>query len=246
MASTASVRFDQLTPSRVMSIMAHPDDIDVSASATIAKYIKQGAEVEYLILTDGGKGSDDVTMTTEDLIKLRQNEQRGGLAAVGGKPQNVTFLPYGDGELENTLALKRDIVREIRRFKPDVVITLDPTVIYSESTGRINHPDHRAAGQAVLDSVFPLARDRLTFPDLAVEGLSPHKVSTVLLVDFDRANYYENITDTFQYKELAIDAHPSQFANPAVVKAIFKDIASKNGELAGCEQAEGFIRLDID
>lgn len=239
------MEFQPLHPRRVMAIMAHPDDVDVTAAATVAKYLKQGAEVEYLILTDGGKGSDDLSMTTENLIKLRQEEQRNGLKAVGGALENVTFLPYGDGELENTLALKHDIVRHIRRFRPDTVITLDPTVIYSKTTHRINHPDHRAAGQAVLDAVFPLARDRLTFPDLAIEGLEPHKVETVLLVDFDSATYYEDITDTFTYKEAAIDAHPSQFADPELLKGMFREIARKNGDTAGFELAEGFIRLDV-
>ena len=239
------MQHSSLQPKRVMGIVAHPDDLDVTSAAAIAKYIQQGAEVEYLILTDGGKGSDDLEMTTEQLIKLRQEEQRAGLQAVGGDPEKVIFLSYGDGELENTLALKREIVREIRRFKPDVVITLDPTVIYSEATGRINHPDHRAAGQAVLDAVFPLARDRLTFPEHAAEGLLPHKVATVLLVDFDRATYYEDVSDTFMYKEAAIEAHPSQFADAEGLKMLFREIAQHNGTQAGCALAEGFIRLDI-
>ena len=237
--------FSPLKPQRVMGIVAHPDDLDVIAGASIAKYLQQGAEVEYLILTDGGKGSDDLEMTTETLIRTRQKEQRDALAAVGGKPENVHFLPYPDGELENTIGLKRDIVREIRRFKPDTVITLDPTVIYSKSTHRINHPDHRAAGQAVLDAVFPLARDRLTFPELAAEGFGPHKVKTVLLSDFDSATYYEDITDTFIYKEAAIDAHPSQFTDPDRLKEMFRSMAAAVGERAGYELAEGFVRLDV-
>lgn len=234
-----------LTPRRVMGIVPHPDDLDVTAAGSIAKYIQQGAEVEYLILTDGGKGSDDLAMTTEELIQTRQQEQRDGLAALGGNPENITFFSYGDGELENTLELKRAIVREIRRFKPDTVITLDPTVVYSKTTGRINHPDHRAAGQAVLDAVFPLARDRLTFPEYAAEGLLPHKVSTVLLTDFDSATYYEDITDTFTLKERALDAHPSQFGDSGRVKVFFREFAEKAGHEAGYQLAEGFIRLDV-
>ena len=237
--------FEPLQPKRVMGIVAHPDDLDVTAAATIAKYIQQGAEVEYLILTDGGKGSDDLNMTTENLIKTRQEEQRNGLKAVGGNPENVTFFPYGDGELENTLALKRDIVREIRRFRPDTVITLDPTVIYSKTTHRINHPDHRAAGQAVLDAIFPLARDRLTFPEHAIEGLAPHKVGTVLLVDFDSATYYEDVTEVFHLKDRAIEAHPSQFTEMEQVKTLFRQMAEVVGERAGYGLAEGFIRLDV-
>lgn len=241
-----SVReFQPLQPKRVLGIVAHPDDIDVSAAGAIAKYIQQGAEVLYLILTDGGKGSDDQEMTTERLIRLRQDEQREALRLLGGKPENVHFFAYGDGELENTMSLKRDIVREIRLFKPDVVITLDPTVIYSKTTGRINHPDHRAAGQAVLDAVFPLARDRLTFPEFAAAGIEPHKVETVLLVDFDSANYYEDVTDTYALKEAAIHAHASQFSDEAYVQRLLRGMAEEAGSRGECMLAEGFIRLDI-
>ena len=233
-------------PQRVLGVVAHPDDLDVIASGAIAKYIQGGAEVHYLVLTDGGKGSDDLTMTTEELIKIRQEEQRQGLAAIGGNPDNVHFLSYGDGELEATLALKQDIVRAIRQYKPDTVITLDPVPVYSETTGRINHTDHRVAGYAVIDAVFPLARDRLTFPALAAEGLEPHKVDTLLLVDFDRATYYEDITETFDLKKAAIAAHPSQFKDLDFMYTIFHKMAKYNGEQAGCELAEGFVRLDLN
>lgn len=233
-----------LQPKRVLGIVAHPDDLDVSAAGSIAKYIKQGAEVEYLVLTDGGKGSDDPSITTEQLVALRQKEQQDGLVAVGGRAEDVHFLGYPDGELEVTMGLKRDIVRHIRRFQPDVVITLDPTVVYSKEAGRINHPDHRAAGQAVLDAVFPLARDRLTFPELEAEGLQPHKVATVLMVDFDSATYYEDITDVYPLKEAALNTHPSQFSF-AEIGGFFRTMSQRVGQKCGAELAEGFIRLDI-
>lgn len=239
-------RFTPLTPKRVLGVVAHPDDLDVIAAGSIAKYIQGGAEVHYLVLTDGGKGSDDPAMTTEELIKTRQQEQRQGLAAIGGNPDNVHFLAYGDGELEGTLALKQDIVRYIRQYTPDTVITLDPVPVYSETTGRVNHTDHRVAGYAVIDAVFPLARDRLSFPALAVEGLGPHKVDTLLLVDFDRANYYEDITATFEDKKVAIAAHPSQFKDIDFMHTIFRQMAEHNGKQAGCTLAEGFIRLDLN
>lgn len=240
------VPFEPLRPKRVLGIVAHPDDLDVSSAATMAKYIKQGAEVHYLILTDGGKGSDDLTMTTADLIKVRQDEQRAGLAAIGGQAENVHFLNYKDGELEVTINLKRDIVRAIRLYKPDVVVTLDPTVVYSTVTGMVNHTDHRAAGLAVIDAVFPLARDRLTFPELEAEGLTAHRVETLLLVDFDRATYYEDVTDSFNSKLLAIRAHPSQFGvDTTAMEAMFTEVAKVNGRASGHPLAEGFIRLNM-
>lgn len=232
-----------------MGIVAHPDDLDVGAGATIAKYIQQGAEVEFVILTDGSKGSDDPAMTAEKLIAIRQSEQRAALKALGGKPENVHFLGYSDGELTVTMELKRAIVREIRRFKPDTVITLEPTTLYSQKTGRINHPDHRAAGEAVLDAVFPLARDRLTFPEHEAEGLAPHKVETVLLVDFDTPTYFEDVTGTYTYKEAALHEHPSQFTDMERLKTLFMTMARHQAEKAGYTEperlAEGFIRLDL-
>jgi LmbE family N-acetylglucosaminyl deacetylase len=231
-----------LNPKVVLGIAAHPDDLDVGAGGTIAKFAAQGAEVHYLILTDGGKGSDDPTMSTVDLIKTRHAEQQAALEIVGGK--TITFLDYPDGELEITMELKRRIVKVIRTIKPDIVITMDPTVIYSATRGMINHPDHRAAGQATLDAVFPLARDRLTFPELFAQGYEPHKTATVLLINFDGGNYPVDITDTFELKTKALQAHESQFGDISEA-TWFRDMAEGYGKQVGFPLAEIFVRLDI-
>ncbi len=231
-----------LRPKIVLGIVAHPDDMDVAAGGSVAQFVQNGAEVHYLILTDGSKGSDDVDMSSPELIKIRQDEQRRALEIVDGT--SVTFLSYVDGELEVSMELKKDIVKVIRTIKPDVVITFDPTMVYSTKNGIINHPDHRAAGQATLDAVFPLARDRLAFPELAAEGFAPHKTPTVLLINFDGGNFAIDITNTFTTKVEVIRAHPSQFGEFEDTSWL-RSMAEGQGSLYGYELAESFIRLDV-
>ena len=200
--------------------------------------------MHYLILTDGSKGSENRNLSSEELIKLRQEEQRAALLVIGGV--GVTFLNYPDSALQVTQELKKDIVHEIRRLKPDVVVTIDPTVVYSIERGFINHTDHRAAGQATIDAVFPLARDHLTFPDLIAGGLQPHKVNTLLLTNFDRSNFYIDVSDTLELKWRALKAHASQISDMDSVRKRFTQFAANAGKEAGCKYAEGFIRLDLN
>jgi LmbE family N-acetylglucosaminyl deacetylase len=235
--------FSELKPKIVLGVVAHPDDLDVGAGGTIARFAKDGAEIHYLILTDGSKGSDDPAMSSAQLIEIRHAEQEAALKVLGGT--SVSFLDHSDGELEMTMDLKKEIVKAIRTVRPDVVITLDPTMVYSAKNGIINHPDHRAAGQATLDAVFPLARDRLTFPDLHATGFEPHKTPTVLLINFDGGNYTVDITDTFDTKLAAMKAHTSQFGDLEGATWIH-DFAKAQGEPAGHAAGETFVRIDIN
>lgn len=235
--------FSPLKPKVVLGVAAHPDDLDFGASGTMASFANNGADVHYLILTDGGKGTNDRHITSEQLTKIRQKEQQNALLAIGGK--SVSFLAYPDGYLEVTMELKKDIVSVIRKLRPDVVITMDPSMLYSTSRGFINHPDHRAAGQATLDAVFPLARDLLAYPELALKGLMPHKTSTVLLTNFDNHNYIVDITKTFHQKIAALKAHTSQTKNRTDLEKWLRQVAKNIGQPAGYELAEAFIRLDI-
>jgi len=234
--------FSPLQPKIVLGIAAHPDDLDVGAGGAIAHFAAQGAEVHYLILTDGGKGSNDPTMSSAGLTEMRHAEQQAALEVVGGK--SISFLDYPDGELEITMELKKQIVKAIRTIKPDVVITMDPTVIYSAANGIINHPDHRAAGQATLDAVFPLARDRLTFPELYKEGYEPHKTPTILLVNFNEGNFAIDISSTFETKLAAINAHTSQF-NGIESLGWVRDMAQVQAQGSDFDLAENFVRIDI-
>ena len=235
--------FAPLEPKIVLGVAAHPDDLDFSAAGTLAKYAAAGARVHYLILTDGSKGSEDFDMSPDRLIGVRQTEQRAANALIGGA--GVEFLAYGDGELEVTQDLKRDIARVIRSLKPDVIITMDPGVLYSPLRGFINHPDHRAAGQATLDAVYPLARDHLSYPELSAAGYMPHKTPTILLSNFDDGNYLEDISSTINKKYEALAAHPSQIPDILAVQERVGTIAKAFGVQAGCEYAEAFVRIDI-
>ena len=230
-------------PKNVLAIFAHPDDMDFSSSGTIAKWAKKGAEVTYLVCTDGGKGSEDPGMTPKKLSLLRQKEQRAAAKIVGVK--NVIFLTHKDGELVVDLKLKESISKVIRQKKPDLVITLDPTFLYSVKRGFINHSDHRAAGQAAIDAVFPLARDRLNFPHHEKQGLASHKVKTLLLVAMEDPTHCEDITGTLDVKLETLKAHASQVVADSVFEKRVRDRCRTIGKKAGFRFAEGFKKIEI-
>jgi LmbE family N-acetylglucosaminyl deacetylase len=231
-------------PQRVLAVGAHADDIDFGASGSVARWAHDGAHVEYLVLTDGSKGSSDPAMIQDSLIATRESEQRAAAETLGAK--NVHFLHYEDGALEVTPALKKDIVRVIREVRPDTVVVMDPTMVYSAQLGFINHPDHRAAGQATLDAVYPLARDHLAFPELLDQAkLEPHKVAHVLLLNFEKQNCFVDITETFDVKLAGLSKHASQLPDPQAAFDMLRSRAEQTGKLAGCQLAEGFVRIDV-
>ncbi len=236
--------FSPLKPKVVLGVAAHPDDLEFSAAGSVAKYVAEGAQAYYLILTNANKGTEDRSITPDQLRDMRREEQRQAGQALG--LTDVFFCDYDDGYLECTLDVKRDVARVIRRVKPDVVITLDPTTIYSAERGFINHSDHRAAGQATLDAVYPLARDHLAFPELLTdEGLEPHKVRTVLMNSFGASNFLVDITAHMDTKLKALGAHASQLADPDMSYDVVKNWAAQAGAKAGVKYAEGFIRIDL-
>ncbi|MFN7208827.1 MAG: PIG-L deacetylase family protein [Aggregatilineales bacterium] len=195
-------------PERVMAIYAHPDDPEFFSGGLLAKWAAAGKQIAYVLATSGDKGSDDPEMTSEALIALREAEQRAAAACLG--VQQVIFLRYPDGELEHTLRLRRDLTRLIRQIRPDIVITNDPQTVWTLSGG-INHPDHRAIGEAALAAVYPSARDRLTFIELwRDEGLQPHKVRQVYLAGTLAPNCKVDITAYLDRKIEAISQHRSQ------------------------------------
>ena len=160
-----------------MVVFAHADDAEWGCSGTVAKWCAEGWDVVYVVCTDGSKGSADPSMTSITLSQIREQEQRNAGNVLG--LQDVVFLNYEDSMLEPSLELRRDITRQIRRYKPDVLICGTPMRRLSYN-GYLGHPDHIAAGEAALSAVFPSARDRLTFPELLDEGLEPHNVSEVI------------------------------------------------------------------
>ena len=230
---------------KVLVVGAHPDDNDFGAGATVAKAAKQGAEVIYLIATTGQRGSSDENMTPERLSEIRKKEQEDAAKALGVR--EVHFLDYVDGELVPDIRLKEQIVKSIRRYKPDIVFTMDPSFFYYKSFGMINHSDHRAIGEATLDACYPLARDLMSFPEHAKEGLNPHKVKDLLLYSFvpENANFYVDVTDTFDMKLKALSLHKTQVGDMQRVEKRMRDRAEVAGRLARCRYAEAFVRLQL-
>lgn len=232
----------ELKPKVVLAVAAHPDDLEFGVSGSVAKWVGGGAEVHYLICTDGSKGSEDRQLTGAELTEIRRQEQRAAAKILGVK--SVTFFDYEDGLVEASPALKRDIVRQIRIIKPDTVMAQDPAVLYIAEYGVINHNDHRNVGLATMDAVYPLARDHLSFPELLVEGHEPHKVKDLLLGGFENQNYYVDITDTYETKLKALAAHASQIDVEAV-RGWLDAVTERLGAQGGFKRAEGFIRLHM-
>ena len=194
-------------PERAMAIVAHPDDIEFTCVGTLARWIKSGARVSYVVCTSGDVGIDEPGMTREKAAEIREAEERKAAEIVGAS--EVMFLREPDGLLVANLDLRKKLVREIRRFKPEVVLCADPTVVLSGDS-YINHPDHRAAALAALDAVFPAAGQPNLFEELAQEGFTAHKTRKVYIMSRDKADQFINIEETIDIKIEALRAHKSQ------------------------------------
>jgi len=200
-----------IEPVRVMGIFAHPDDPEFFCGGTLAKWAAEGKHITFVLATSGDKGSGDLNMTPGQLVPMREAEERAAAACLG--VQEVIFLRFCDGELKNNAELRRQITRLLRLKRPDMVVTNDPTTRWYGS-GYINHPDHRAIGDAVLDAVFPSARDHLNFPELyQVEGLMPHKVKHVYVCGTLDPNIKIDVTNHLETKIRALYEHRSQIAD---------------------------------
>jgi LmbE family N-acetylglucosaminyl deacetylase len=169
---------DDQRPASILCVTAHPDDVDFGAAGTIAALTAAGTRVTYCIVTDGDAGALDAHADITALAAVRRDEQRRAAAQVG--VDEVTFLGHPDGRVAVTTALRRDIAREIRRARPDVVIAQSPERNYARI--RASHPDHLAAGEATLDAVYPDARNPYAHPELLADGFEPHVVGEVWLM----------------------------------------------------------------
>jgi len=219
-----------------MAIMAHADDGEFGAAGTLATWIQEGREVVYVVCTNGNKGSDDPDMTAAKLAETRMMEQQEAARVLGVK--EVVFLGYEDGYLQPTLDLRRDISRAIRRYKPDIAMCPDPTTFYIAQR-YVNHPDHRAVGEAALAAIFPAARDRLTFPELLLEGLNPHNVRHLLMWGTLDPDTWFDITGTVDRKLAALRAHKSQVSGKGF-EAHVRERCALAGQTVGVTYAEAF------
>ena len=222
---------------RGMVVVAHADDGEYGCAGTVAKWCREGMEVVYVICTDNSKGSSDPDMTPERLVEIRKREQQAAGRVLGLK--EVVFLGYEDSMLQPTLELRRDIAREIRRHKPDILISQNP-VRTLRGTGYVGHPDHLAAGEATLAAVFPTARDRMTFPELLEAGLEPHKVKEVLVNDFQEPDKWIDVSDTIDVAVEALKQHVSQVGEGHEDDAWMREWRRRAGEHHGMKFAEAF------
>ena len=196
---------------RAMVVVAHPDDAEWMCAGTVAKWCAEGWRIVYVLCTDGSKGSSDPDITGEELVKLREAEQREAARVLG--VEEVVFLRHPDAYLEPTLELRKELAREIRRHRPEILITESPV---RNLTDRfyLAHPDHLAAGEAAMAAVFPTARDHLTFPELLEEGLEPHKVKEVWIGGGEEgSDMFIDVTAHMDTALEALKAHRSQVSD---------------------------------
>jgi LmbE family N-acetylglucosaminyl deacetylase len=239
-ADGASLHTDR--PERFMVIVAHPDDADFGPAATVAGWIQAGSAAHLVCCTSGDAGGEDPEADPLELGRVREAEQRAAAKIVGY--EDVTFLHRPDGALENDLALREQLVRLIRTFRPEAVLTMDPTVLFHPS-GYIQHTDHRAAGMSAIDAVYPAARNPMAFPHLAREGLTAHTVGRLYLFWSDEPNATVDVTDTLDVKLAALRAHASQVSDPEELESRIREWAESTGKDFGVSAAESFRIFDV-
>jgi LmbE family N-acetylglucosaminyl deacetylase len=230
-------------PDRAMVIVAHPDDADFGIAGTIARWVRAGTVARLVCCTSGDAGADDPATDPLELGLLREREQRAAAAVIGY--EDVVFLHRPDGALANDLALREQLVREIRRFKPDAVLAMDPEVVILENSF-IQHVDHRQAAMAAVDAVYPAARNPMAFPHLALkEGLAPHNVDKVLLFFTHQPTVWVDISETLDAKIAALREHASQLRKPEELEERIRQWAREDGQRIGCPAAESFRLVSI-
>jgi LmbE family N-acetylglucosaminyl deacetylase len=228
-------------PGRFMVIVAHPDDADFGPAATAARWIDQGAEGWLVCCTSGDAGGEDATFDPVELAAIREREQQDAARVVGYA--GVSFLHQPDGALANDLPLRELLVREIRRFRPDAVLCTDPETLFYRDGG-VNHADHRAAGMAAVDAVYPAARNPMAFPWLVAEGLDKHVVRRIYLFWTERPNVWVDVSSTIGRKIDALRAHTSQIQDPARLQTRITEWAGEEGGRIGATAAEA-LRLVV-
>jgi LmbE family N-acetylglucosaminyl deacetylase len=223
---------------------AHPDDAEFLCGGTVAKWVREGTEVHYVCATDGSAGWNGPDLSREEIARLRGEEMRQAADVLG--VHSVTFLGFADGTLEPNLELRRAVTREVRRRRPDVLLTFEPSLWLGRRY--VNHPDHKAIGEAVLAVVACDAPTRPQFPELLDEGLEPHKVPRLWLPTSDGADTYVDISDTIELKIEALHRHKSQMENMGMndVDDRIREWAAGMGKERNVKYAEAFRTFQLD
>lgn len=224
----------------VLIVAPHPDDAEFGIAGTVARWTREGRRVAYVVCTNGDKGTSDRSLNPERLGAMRREEQRAAARVLG--VGEVVFLGYPDQGLEDTGAFRKHLVRLIRTYRPETIATSDPYRRY------LWHRDHRILGQAVMDAVFPYARDHLAYPDLLAQGLEPHKVRELLFWAAEDVNFRSDITDTFDTKLAALHCHKSQIAEFKHIPDMVEYLRQRCRDMArgeNFELAEAFHRVEL-
>lgn len=230
---------ENMESSDMLVISAHPDDAEFGVAGTVANWTRAGKKVVYVVCTRGEKGTTDRRLTPEELAAVRETEQKDAARLLGVAA--VDFLGLPDQGLEDTPAFREQVVRAIRQYRPQTVVTSDPYRRY------VWHRDHRIVGQVVLDAVFPYARDHLAYPDMLAEGLEPHKVQELLFWAAEDVNYRSDITATFALKLAALRCHASQVRELGIsnLEEWLRQRCRSMAEGETFELAESFHRVEL-
>jgi LmbE family N-acetylglucosaminyl deacetylase len=219
---------------KYLVITAHPDDAELGCGGSTARWVRNGDQVNYIVCTNGNKGTKDYDMTPHRLAEIREKEQEAAAKVLG--VNRVVFLRHQDGELEATMALRKELALLIRSFRPDVIVTHDPWRHY------LGHPDHRAVGMSAMDAVVS-ARDHLFLPEQMAVGIGPHPPQEILFTFPDEPDFYVDISDTLELKMEAIAQHKSQVEISPHWAHRVKEWAEEHGKKNDCKYAEPFKRV---
>ena len=226
------------SPERALVFTPHPDDSELGCGGTIAEWVSSGTIVTYVLCTNGDKGTSDRSISSEQIAEIRKEEQLQSGKLLG--LTNIVFLNHPDQGIENGEPFREELVREIRKHRPDVVVTIDPERKW------IRHQDHFVTGRVALDAVFPYARDYLAYPELIAEGLEPHKTLEVYLWGTDDPDVFIDIDEHFEDKLDALYCHASQMSTTKEQGRIrLRDRFSVYGPRVNAEVAEAFKRLEL-
>ena len=227
---------------RALVIMAHPDDPDFICSGMASLMARQGIEVCYMILTNGDKGNHNPNITREQLIAQRKIEQRAACDTSGVK--ECIFMGEEDGFLQSTPALRKRVVREIRRIRPELILITDPDR-YFVGESYINHPDHRNSGLVAIDAIFPASDNPMFYPEMADEGYPPHKIKQLYVFGHINPNVRVDISDVIEQKINAILCHKTQIAEPEKAKPAWLERWGEKQEDGTVKYYERFMAMQF-
>ncbi len=222
---------------QVMVFIPHPDDAEGRMAGTVARWAREGKDIIYVVCTNGDKGTNDPKVKPEELATIREKEQLAAVEVLGVR--EVIFLRYPDQGLEDTPEFRKEIVRLIRTYKPETVVTVDPYREY------LDHRDHRITARVTLEAVYPSGGSAYSFPDLLEQGLKPHRVKEVLFSGTEDPNYNVDITDTIDVKIAALRCHKSQVGDRPELGEGIRQRARISAEGQDYELAEAFHREEI-